>query len=262
MPGTPDDVPPRQETPNDSDGRSLAPSPLLRIRGLSVAYGDVQVLWDVDLDGYVGEIVAVVGANGAGKSTLLSTVSGLLAPLGGEITFDGRPIAGASTREIVGLGIVQVPEGRRLFPAMTVRDQLLLGAFRRSDRAQIAGDVERVAALFPRLRDRMVQRAGTLSGGEQQMVAIGRALMGRPRLLMIDELSLGLAPVIVDSLLDALQQVNREGTTLLVVEQDVQTALEYATRGYVLETGRVTLSGPAANLHADERVKQAYLPWA
>jgi branched-chain amino acid transport system ATP-binding protein len=234
-------------------------APLLSIRGLSVAYGDVQVLWGVDLDVLPGEIVALVGANGAGKSTLLSTISGLLTPLAGTITFDGRSIAGATTQQIVDRGIVQVPEGRRLFAAMTVRDQLLLGAFRRTDRRAVQEDLARVLDLFPRLKDRTRQTAGSLSGGEQQMVAIGRALMARPRLLMIDELSLGLAPVIVEQLVEIIGQINRDGTTVLIVEQDVQIALEQATRGYVLETGRVTLSGPASDLLGDERVKRAYL---
>src|SRR3954452_4839354 len=188
----------------------MPPDPLLRIRNLSVAYGDVQVLWGVDLDVLPGEIVALVGANGAGKSTLLAAISGLVAPLAGEIVFDGRIIAGASTQQIVDLGIVQVPEGRRLFPAMAVRDQLLLGAFRRRDKAQVRADMARVLDLFPRLKDRTRQLAGSLSGGEQQMVAIGRALMARPRLLMIDELSLGLAPVIVESLVEIIRQVNQE----------------------------------------------------
>jgi len=234
-------------------------APLLSVRGLNVAYGDVQVLWDVSLDVYPGEIVALVGANGAGKSTLLLTVSGVLPPLSGEIVFDGRNVAGATTQRIVDRGIVLVPEGRRLFPAMTVRDQLLLGAFRRTDKAQIRTDLTRILDLFPRLKDRTSQLAGSLSGGEQQMVAIGRALMSRPRLLMIDELSLGLAPVIVESLVEILRQVNADGVTILMVEQDVQTALEQATRGYVLETGRVTLSGPAADLLQDERIRRAYL---
>jgi branched-chain amino acid transport system ATP-binding protein len=234
-------------------------SPLLQVERLEVAYGDVQVLWDVALEVQAGEIVALVGSNGAGKSTLLSTISGLLAPRAGEIRFEGRSIAGADARRVVGLGIALVPEGRRLFPAMTVRDQLKLGAFMRSDRAQIAADVERVLGLFPRLKERLDTLAGNLSGGEQQMAAIGRALMARPRLLMIDELSLGLAPVLVESLIETIAAINREGTTILIVEQDVQTALEVASRGYVIETGQITLSGPAAALLEDERVRQAYL---
>ncbi len=233
--------------------------PLLRVSRLDVAYGDVQVLWNVDLEIYAGEIVALVGSNGAGKTTLLSTISGLLAPRSGEIVFDGYPITGAKTQQIVDLGIIHVPEGRRLFPAMSVRDQLLLGAFRRRDRAQIAGDLARVLDLFPRLKERIDTPAGKLSGGEQQMVAIGRALMARPRLLMVDELSLGLAPVVVESLVEIIGRLNREGMTVLLVEQDVQSALEQATRGYVLEAGRIVLSGEAAALLRDPRVREAYL---
>jgi branched-chain amino acid transport system ATP-binding protein len=234
-------------------------SPMLRVERLNVAYGDVQVLWDVDLEVQAGEIVALVGSNGAGKTTLLSTISGLLSPTSGSILFEGSPIAGLPTRRMVQLGITQVPEGRRLFPAMTVRDQLRLGAFLRDDRAEVARDLEHVLELFPRLKDRLHTLAGKLSGGEQQMAAIGRALMARPRLLMIDELSLGLAPVLIEGLIDILVRINREGTTILLVEQDAQMALEVATRGYVLETGQITLSGPAASLLDDERVKQAYL---
>jgi len=234
-------------------------SPLLRISHLNVAYGDVQVLWDVDLEIYAGEIVALVGSNGAGKTTLLATISGLLAPRSGEIVFDGHAIAGARTQQIVDLGIIHVPEGRRLFPAMSVRDQLLFGALRRRDRAQIAGDMARVLDLFPRLKERIDTPAGKLSGGEQQMVAIGRALMARPRLLMVDELSLGLAPVVVESLVEIIGRLNREGMTVLLVEQDVQAALEQATRGYVLEAGRIVLSGDAAALLRDPRVREAYL---
>jgi len=238
---------------------SASAPPLLSVEKLNVAYGDVQVLWDVDLEVRAGEIVALVGSNGAGKSTLLSTISGLLQPRSGTITFDGYNLVGASSQRIVDLGIAHVPEGRRLFPAMTVRDQLLLGAFRRNDRAAVQADLERVLAMFPRIAERAKALGGTLSGGEQQMVAIGRALMARPRLLMIDELSLGLAPVVVESLVETIDQVNRDGTTILIVEQDVQTALEQATRGYVLETGQITLSGPASDLLNDERVRRAYL---
>ena len=233
--------------------------PLLQVRGLNVAYGDVQVLWDVELEVRQGEIVALVGSNGAGKTTLLSTISGLLQPRSGSIMFDGTELVGASTQRIVDLGVIHVPEGRRLFPAMTVRDQLMLGAFRRNDRATVKTDLDRVLSLFPRLAERTHALGRTLSGGEQQMAAIGRALMARPRLLMVDELSLGLAPVIIESLVEIIEQINRDGTTILIVEQDVLTALELASRGYVLETGQVTLHGPAAQLLDDERVRRAYL---
>lgn len=232
---------------------------LLRIDGLNVAYGDVQVLWDVGLEIRAGEVVALVGSNGAGKSTLLSTISGLLRPMSGSITVEGLEISGAPTQRIVDLGIAHVPEGRQLFPAITVRDHLYLGAFRRHDRDGIEQDIERVYRLFPRVRERARAIASTLSGGEQQMVAIGRALMARPRLLMIDELSLGLAPILVESLMDVIGELGREGLTVLMVEQDVQAALERSSRAYVLETGHIVLSGDAPSVLADERVRQAYL---
>jgi len=232
---------------------------LLRVRDLCVAYGEVQVLWGVSLDIFAGEIVALVGANGAGKSTLLSTISGLLQPLSGSIEFDGHALQGAPTPRIVDLGIAHVPEGRRLFPAMSVRDQLLLGGFRRRDRQAVKRDLERVLDIFPRLRSRLDNLGGYLSGGEQQMVAIARGVMARPRLLMIDELSLGLAPVLVESLMRTIGVLNGEGMAILIVEQDVQAALERAARGYVLETGHVVLEGHADSLLRDERVRQAYL---
>jgi ABC-type branched-subunit amino acid transport system ATPase component len=233
--------------------------PLLRVRGLDVAYGEVQVLWQVSLDVFPGEVVALVGANGAGKTTLLSTISGLLSPRSGSIHFAGQPIAGASTQRIVELGIAHVPEGRRLFPAMSVRDQLLLGAFRRNDRREVERDLERVLDIFPRVKQRLSNLGGNLSGGEQQMVAIARGVMARPKLLMIDELSLGLAPVVIEALMDTIGRLNAEGMTILIVEQDVQAALERATRGYVLETGHAVLEGTAEHLLGDERVRQAYL---
>lgn len=240
-------------------GVSTRDVPLLKIDNINVAYGDVQVLWDLELEVRQGEIVALVGANGAGKSTTLATISGLLSPKSGGIYFEGKNIAGASTQSIVEAGIAHVPEGRRLFGALTVRENLLMGAYLRKDKAGIEADLQRMFELFPRLRERFNQLAANLSGGEQQMVAIGRGMMARPKLLMIDELSLGLAPVIVESLIEIIDQVNKSGTTVLIVEQDVQTALEQATRGYVLETGHVTLSGSAPSLLEDERVKKAYL---
>jgi branched-chain amino acid transport system ATP-binding protein len=238
-----------------SDGRA----PLLRIRDVDVAYGEVQVLWGVSLDVFAGEIVALVGANGAGKSTLLSTISGLLAPRSGSIEFAGHAVEGAPTQRIVELGIAHVPEGRRLFPAMSVRDQLLLGAFRRNDRHEVERDLHRTIEIFPRIRERLYTLAGHLSGGEQQMVAIARGVMARPKLLMIDELSLGLAPVVIEALMETIGRLNAEGMTILIVEQDVQAALERATRGYVLETGHIVLQGNAETLLRDERVRRAYL---
>ena len=219
----------------------------------------MQVLWDVDLEIRSGEIVALVGANGAGKSTLLSTISGLLRARSGQITFDGASIERASTQRIVDLGIAQVPEGRLLFPWISVKDQLLLGAFRRRDRDAVRSDLARVLELFPRVAERLTALASTLSGGEQQMVAIARALMARPRLLMIDELSLGLAPIVVEGLMETISQLNRDGATILIVEQDVQAALERATRGYVLARGEVVIEGSSAELLASPEVMSAYL---
>jgi branched-chain amino acid transport system ATP-binding protein len=233
--------------------------PLLKIDKINVAYGDVQVLWETELEVRRGEIVALVGSNGAGKTTLLSTISGLLTPRAGAIIFNGKNISGIGAQAIVEAGISHVPEGRRLFGALSVKDNLLMGAYRRKDHKEIEGDLEHVLELFPRIKERLNSLAGKLSGGEQQMVAIGRGMMARPSLLMIDELSLGLAPVIIESLLEIIHTVNQEGTTILIVEQDVQTALEQANRGYVLETGQVILSGDSASLLEDDRVKKAYL---
>jgi branched-chain amino acid transport system ATP-binding protein len=240
--------------PSQASGASL-----LTVRNLDVGYGEVQVLWDVSLEIFAGEIVALVGANGAGKTTLLSTISGLLQPRRGTIVFGDQPIGGSTTQRIVELGIAHVPEGRRLFPAMSVRDQLLLGGFRRKDRPEVQRDLERVLDIFPRLKERLNNLGGYLSGGEQQMVAIARGVMARPKLLMIDELSLGLAPVLIEGLMETIGRLNAEGMTILIVEQDVQAALERATRGYVLETGHMALSGTAEQLLGDERVRQAYL---
>jgi branched-chain amino acid transport system ATP-binding protein len=219
----------------------------------------VQVLWDINLTVYPGELVALVGANGAGKSTLLASLSGLLPPMSGSILLDGQPITGRPAHELVGVGIAHVPEGRRLFPALTVLENLRLGAFLRRDRAAIDADIAHVLDLFPRLKERLHTLAGKLSGGEQQMVALGRGLMARPRLLLVDELSLGLAPVIVEQLIAILDTVNQEGVTVLVVEQDVQLALEQAHYGYVLETGQLVRQGNGADLLADPTIQQAFL---
>jgi branched-chain amino acid transport system ATP-binding protein len=233
--------------------------PLLQVQQLNVAYGDVQVLWDVNLVVYPGEIVALVGANGAGKSTLLATLSGLLHPLSGTILLDGQPIAGRPAHELVAAGIAHVPEGRRLFPALTGLENLRLGAFLRRDRAAQEADIAHMLDLFPRLKERLHTLAGKLSGGEQQMVALSRGLMARPRLLLVDELSLGLAPVIVEQLIAILTTINQEGVTVLVVEQDVQLALEQAHYGYVLETGQVVRHGDGAALLVDPTIQQAFL---
>ena len=232
---------------------------MLEVRELSAGYGPVQILRDVSLTVPAGEIVTLVGSNGAGKSTLLNTVCGILRPLRGRVVLDGTDITGRTSEAIVALGITQVPEGRRLFPTMTVRDNLILGAYRRRDAKAIARDLAWIYELFPILEQRQRQPAGSMSGGEQQMCAIGRGLMAKPRLLILDELSLGLAPIMLDTLVDALGKVHHEGTTIFLVEQDVATAFDLASTGYVLENGRVVLSGPTAALRADPHVKKAYL---
>jgi branched-chain amino acid transport system ATP-binding protein len=234
--------------------------PLLRLQDLQAGYGDVQVLWGVDLVVRAGEIACVVGSNGAGKTTLLRTISGLLRPRSGRIHFAGQDLTGADAEAVLRAGIAHVPEGRRLFRGLSVRDNLLLGAYLRRDaRADIQRDLDHVFSLFPILHDRQQQDATTLSGGEQQMCAIGRGLMSRPTLLMIDELSLGLAPRAVEKLSQALLEVNRTGLTVLLVEQDVFTAFELAHSGVVVETGRVAFAGPSAELARDPRVRAAYM---
>jgi branched-chain amino acid transport system ATP-binding protein len=233
--------------------------PLLAVEGLSAGYGDVRVLWGIDLTVEPGEIACIVGPNGAGKTTLLRTVSGLVGRAGGRIVFNGEPLDYLSADEIIARGIAHVPEGRRLFRGLSVRDNLLLGAYLRRDEAGIRRDLDYVLSLFPILRERARQDATTLSGGEQQMCAIGRGIMSRPRLLMIDELSLGLAPRLVERLSEALLEINRSGITILLVEQDVLTAFELARHAFVLETGRVTLHGTTAALAENPSIRQAYL---
>ena len=232
---------------------------MLEIQGLSAGYGEVQILREVSLSVTAGEIVTLVGSNGAGKSTLLNTICGIVRPMAGRVTVDGTDITGWTSEAIVAQGITQVPEGRRLFPQMTVRENLLMGAYRRRDRQAIQRDLDWMYQLFPILSERQRQRAGSMSGGEQQMCAIARGLMARPRILILDELSLGLAPIMLDVLVDAIQKVHGEGTTIFVVEQDVATAFDLATTGYVLENGRVVLSGPTTELKTNPHVKKAYL---
>ncbi len=227
---------------------------MLEVAGLSAGYGRVQVLWDVDLSVGQQQIVALVGPNGAGKSTLLRALSGMIPISAGHATFRGQELGGRSIEQIVDLGIAHVPEGRRLFPGLSVRDNLRLGGWRVNNR-----DVGRVVELFPALGDRLNQVAGSMSGGEQQMVAIARGLMGRPDLIMIDELSLGLAPMIVDEIIQRLPEIAASGTSVLLVDQDVDAALSIAERAYVLETGHVVLSGQAGELLADQRVRESYL---
>jgi branched-chain amino acid transport system ATP-binding protein len=233
--------------------------PLLQIEGLSAGYGDVRVLWGIDLAVESGEIACIVGPNGAGKTTLLRTVSGLVARTAGSVMFKGEQLGSLTADEIIGRGIAHVPEGRRLFRGLTVRDNLLLGAYLRRDQSEIRRDLDYVLALFPILRERQRQDATTLSGGEQQMCAIGRGIMSRPKLLMIDELSLGLAPRLVERLSEALLEINRGGITILLVEQDVLTAFELARHAFVVETGRVTMRGTSAALAQDASIRQAYL---
>ncbi|MCC5812258.1 MAG: ABC transporter ATP-binding protein [Ectothiorhodospiraceae bacterium] len=233
--------------------------PLLEITGLASGYGDVQVLWSIDLDVKDGEIACIVGSNGAGKTTLLRTISGLVQQSRGQILFDGQDITGVGPNKVLQSGIAHVPEGRRLFKGLTVRDNLLLGAYLRHDRVEIQQDLDYIFDLFPILKERATQDATTLSGGEQQMCAIGRGIMSRPKLLMIDELSLGLAPALVDRLADALVEINRRGQTILLVEQDVMAAFELASRAFVIETGRIATSGTTAALSDDPKIQQAYL---
>jgi branched-chain amino acid transport system ATP-binding protein len=231
---------------------------VLRLDGLDVYYGQIRALKDVSLEVRRGEIVALLGNNGAGKTTTLKTISGLLAPRQGRIHLEDRLLTGSPPHAVVGLGIGHVPEGRRIFNRLTVRENLIMGAFLRND-AGISDDLQRVFILFPRLKERITQVAGTLSGGEQQMLAIGRALMGRPRLLLLDEPSMGLAPVLVEQIFDTIGAVNRQGTTILLVEQNAAMALSIAHRGYVLETGSIVLSGTAAELSENAEVRRAYL---
>jgi branched-chain amino acid transport system ATP-binding protein len=231
---------------------------MLAVEKLQVAYGKVQALWDVTLEVPDGEVVALVGANGAGKTTLLKTVSGILRRQSGSITYDGKHIEEASPPEIVKHGVVQVPEGRKLFPEMTVTDNLLMGAYTisQSERPQ---RLERVFSVFPVLKERQKQIAGTLSGGEQQMVAIGRGLMAGPKLLMLDEPSLGLAPLLVEEVFRVITEINRLGVTVLLVEQNTQHALTLAHKGFVMELGRIALSGSGSELLANSNVRKAYL---
>ena len=232
---------------------------MLSVTDLHVYYGAIHALKGVSLSVNRGEIVTLIGANGAGKSTTLRTISGLIAPRSGDISFEGSSIAGQRAHEIVRSGISQVPEGRRIFADMTVMENLELGAFTRSDADGIAADTEMVFGRFPRLKERCTQLAGTLSGGEQQMLAMGRALMSRPRLLLLDEPSMGLAPLLIKEIFSIIADINAAGTTILLVEQNANMALSIAHRAYVLETGRITLSGAAQELAASEDVRKAYL---
>jgi branched-chain amino acid transport system ATP-binding protein len=232
---------------------------LLELRNVSVNYGGIQALREVNLTVHAGEIVTLIGANGAGKSTTLRTISRLINPRSGHVFYDGTEINTARPDEVVRRGIAQCPEGRRVLTRFSVLDNLEMGAYTRSDRAQIRADIERQFSLFPILGERRKQMAGTLSGGEQQMLAIARAVMSRPRLLLLDEPSLGLAPLIVRNIFAVIRELHEQGVTILLVEQNAHLALQYADRGYVLEAGRVTITGPAEALVNDDRVRHAYL---
>lgn len=232
---------------------------MLTIEDINVYYGNIQALRGISLHINEGEIVTLIGANGAGKSTMLKTVSGLLKPKQGKILYEGQSIGGKPAQSIVKMGISQVPEGRRVFANMSVEENLQLGAYLRKDKAGIKQDLERVYELFPRLLERLKQQSGTLSGGEQQMLAMGRALMAKPRLLLLDEPSMGLAPLLVKQIFSIIEEINKTGTTILLVEQNANLALSIADRAYVVETGRIVLSGQAEELTASEEIKNAYL---
>jgi branched-chain amino acid transport system ATP-binding protein len=233
---------------------------LLTLTGLKAGYDEINVLWGIDLTLRQGEITALVGSNGAGKSTLMRALSGLIVPTGGRMEWEGKDLRGLSPPQFLAHGIAHVPEGRRLFSAMNVEDNLLMGAYARKEpRASIKRDLDRVYATFPKLHERRSQAAGTMSGGEQQMCAIGRGLMSAPRLLMIDELSLGLSPLLVEQLVDALKVLNKEGLSILVVEQDVVTAFELSDTAFVMDMGRIVQSGASATLLNDPAIRQAYL---
>ena len=233
--------------------------PLLELNDVHTYYGAIHALRGVTLHVDEGEIVTLIGSNGAGKSTTLRTVSGLLRPRDGAIQLEGQRIDGRRPHEIVALGVCQSPEGRRIFPRMSVHENLEMGAFLRRDRAAIAEDFERVFTLFPRLKERRAQKGGTLSGGEQQMLAIGRALMAAPRVLLLDEPSMGLSPILVEQIFDIIRSINEQGTTVLLVEQNALMALNVAKRGYILQTGEIVLTGDAAELRNDPAVRKAYL---
>jgi branched-chain amino acid transport system ATP-binding protein len=234
-------------------------SPMLEVNDIHVYYGNIAAVHGLSLTVNTGEIVTLLGSNGAGKSTTLRTISGLLRPRQGTVFFEGQRLDGVPAHDVVGRGIAQSPEGRRIFPRLTVSENLDLGAYLRKDKAAIAADKENALELFPRLRERITQKAGTMSGGEQQMLAVARALMARPKLLLLDEPSMGLAPVLVDLIFDTITQIRERGTTVLLVEQNALAALRVADRAYVLESGSLKLAGPAADLAKDPEIVRAYL---
>ncbi len=239
--------------------KHVAGAPVLELEDIHTYYGSIHALKGISLDVHEGEIVTLLGANGAGKSTTLRSINGLNHPRRGRISFQGDDITHEPAHLIVKRGVAQSPEGRRLFPRMSVLENLEMGAFQRTDRAEMKEDIDRVYSLFPRLAERRTQKAGTLSGGEQQMVAIGRALMARPKLLMLDEPSMGLAPIFVEKIFEIVVEINKQGTPILLVEQNALMALEVANRGYVLETGKVALADDAKTLRTNEQVRKTYL---
>jgi branched-chain amino acid transport system ATP-binding protein len=234
-------------------------SSMLEVKNIQVAYGKIIAVKDVSVTVEKGEIVTLIGSNGAGKSTTLRTISGLIKPKSGEILFNGQRIDGVPGHDIVAMGICHSPEGRRIFPRMTVKENLELGAFLRNDKTAVNADMDRVLELFPRLKERIKQTAGTMSGGEQQMLAVSRALMGDPKLLLLDEPSMGLAPVLVELIFDTIVKIRKQGITILLIEQNATAALEVADRAYVLESGKVKMSGSAKELSSDDKVTKAYL---
>jgi len=242
---------------------AVRPSPVLEVRGLKVSYGGIAAVKGVDLAVYPGELVSLIGSNGAGKTTTLKALIGLLAPQGGEVFFKGQSIVGLGAWDLVKDGLVMVPEGRGVFARMSIEENLLMGAYvhgqTREDAARVALDIERMFALFPRLKERRAQLAGTLSGGEQQMLAMARALMSRPQLLLLDEPSMGLSPLMVDKIFEVIREVAAQGVTLVLVEQNASRALEIAQRAYVMESGLITLSGNAQDMLSDPQVRAAYL---
>jgi len=232
---------------------------LLKVSGLKVAYGGIQAVKGVDFEVREGELVSLIGSNGAGKTTTMKAITGTLPPLGGDIEFLGKSIKGRGAWDLVADGLVMVPEGRGVFTRMTITENLQIGAFIRNDKAEIAKDIERVFATFPRLKERAAQLAGTMSGGEQQMLAMGRALMARPKVLLLDEPSMGLSPIMVDKIFEVVQEVYKQGVTILLVEQNASRALQLADRGYVMESGLITMTGEAKVMLSDPKVRAAYL---
>jgi branched-chain amino acid transport system ATP-binding protein len=233
--------------------------PLLEIENMHSYYGHIHALQGISLNVEEGEVVTLIGSNGAGKTTTLRSIHGILPPREGKVIFDGEEIQGTPAHDMIGKGIAQSPEGRKIFFRMSVLENLEMGAYHRNDRSEIRQDMDRVFELFPRLKERVKQEAGTMSGGEQQMLAIGRALMSHPKLLLLDEPSMGLAPVLVERIFEIIREINKQGTTILLVEQNANVALEIATRGYVLETGKIVNSAPAEKLREDPKVREAYL---